>query len=166
MFTYRHVGKYLPSQNLYGKRLCQSPSIHHLTCKWICSTTSTYHRTYCLLSILVDIRHILNSCDPVGISYGWFSASISGISLSGNGESLRSAQATNLPESPGPKCQIQDLCLGMSTSPLERMQSWRLRLMPTFFALTIKRISCSSDWAKIIFGPTSALRDDFGFAAF
>ena len=32
--------------------------------EWICSTT-IYHRTYCQLSILVDIQHILSSNDPV-----------------------------------------------------------------------------------------------------
>ena len=40
-------------------------------CEWIRSTntyTNTYHRAYCLLSILVDIQKILSSSDPVKIS--------------------------------------------------------------------------------------------------
>ena len=36
-------------------------------CEWILFST-TYHRTYCLLSILVDIQHILSSNDPVETS--------------------------------------------------------------------------------------------------
>ena len=41
--------------------------IHHPTCEWIRSTTSTYHCTYYLFSIIVDMRHALRR-------YNWPSA--------------------------------------------------------------------------------------------
>ena len=37
-----------------------------MDCEWICST-NTYHHAYCLLSILVDIQHILSSSNPLEI---------------------------------------------------------------------------------------------------
>ena len=73
-----HWTGYLPSQTLYGKKLCRSlyPPFHNFTnhwwymrCEWIMCSSTTCRRTYCLIfSILVDIQHILSSNDPVNIS--------------------------------------------------------------------------------------------------
>ena len=78
-----------------------------------------------------------------------------------NEPSPRSAQeATNLPVSPEPNAdaihpdppyphpishiEVRDSHLEMSTSPLERIQSGRWRLIPTFFALTPEMINRTS----------------------
>ena len=66
---------YLPSQPseiLYGKRLGRSshtiPSLHKplsIYGLWLDTMIYYYHdRTYCPLSILADIQHILSSNDP------------------------------------------------------------------------------------------------------
>ena len=77
MFTYRHIGYSIRLLRISLGRDRGAPSIRHLpTSKPLnkIQTVSrfiyftTYHRTYCLLSILVDIQHILRSTDPVEIS--------------------------------------------------------------------------------------------------
>ena len=76
-FTYHHVGQSIRTlkismgrgyvaSSIYYPATSQAFNDMHVNCKWICSTT--YHRTYCLLSILVDIQHILSSSDPIEIS--------------------------------------------------------------------------------------------------
>ena len=77
MFTYCHVGYGICLLRISLGRDKVAPSIRHLpTSKplYKIQTVSrfiyftTYHRTYCLLSILVDIQHILRSTDPLEIS--------------------------------------------------------------------------------------------------
>ena len=79
LFTYRHIGQSICSLRISMGRGYVALSTHHSSTSqtvdniWAvsgyvhCSST-TYHRTYCLLSILVDIQHILSQNNPVEIS--------------------------------------------------------------------------------------------------